>query len=118
MLVKNFSSVDFLQRYRLLETNARILNAGSASTRYGNNCINVDIQDKENVDLVCDIQDLPDTIGQFDAVICIAVLQYCLSPQLVARNFHRVLKPGRLLYVDAPWVQHAYALNSGAILSH
>ena len=82
-----------------------MLNAGSAETRFGTNCVNVDIQAKSNVDIVCDLHDLPEDIGEFDVVICNAVLQYCHDPRRVADNLLRVLKPGGLLFVDAPWVQ-------------
>lgn len=105
LLVKHYSVGDFLHDYHLLGTRKRILNAGSSSVRYGENCVNVDIQDKENVDVVCDIHDLPDSIGEFDAIICNAVLQYCRSPETVAKQFHRILKPGGYLFIDAPWVQ-------------
>jgi SAM-dependent methyltransferase len=105
VIVKNFSEHDFLERYSLLQGNKRILNAGSSSVRFGENCINVDIQTKPNVDIVADIQSLPNDLGEFDAIVCSAVLQYCANPALVADGFMRVLKPGGYLFVDAPWVQ-------------
>jgi len=105
MLVKNYTENDFLVRYNLLENNARILNAGSSNVRYGKNCLNIDIQNKPNVDVVCDLHDLPDSIGQFDAIICNAVLQYCHTPKTVGEQFYKVLKVGGYLFVDAPWVQ-------------
>ena len=104
LLVKNYSEFDFLRSYRLLD-GARILNAGSASVRYGTNCVNIDIQQKPNVDIVCDLHALPASLGLFHAVVCNAVLQYCSEPQRVADEFARLLKPGGLLFVDAPWVQ-------------
>jgi len=102
---KSFSVEDFIDRYALISSNARILNAGSAETRYGANCINIDVQAQPNVDVVCDLHELPPSLGQFDAVICNAVLQYCANPRLVASNLHAALKPGGFLFVDAPWVQ-------------
>jgi len=105
LLVKDYTEQNFLHDYHLLAPGKRILNAGSSSVRYGENCINVDIQSKENVDCVCDIHELPSLLGEFDAIICNAVLQYCRSPETVAKQFYRVLKPGGYLFVDAPWVQ-------------
>lgn len=105
MWVKQFSDKDFIKRYRLDEPDIRVLNAGSSSLRYGPNFLNVDIQHKDGVDIVCDIHQLPQDIGQFDAIICNAALQYCHSPHRVAHEFKRVLKPGGLLFIDAPWVQ-------------
>lgn len=105
LLVKDYSEYEFLQDYQLLALGKRILNAGSSSVRYGENCINVDIQDKGNVDYVCDIHELPNSIGEFDAIICNAVLQYCRNPETVAKQFYKVLKPGGYLFVDVPWIQ-------------
>lgn len=105
MLVKHYRIADFLQQYQLVENNARILNAGSGYSHINKNSLNVDIQDKEGVDVVCDLHDLPESIGTFDAVICSAVLQYCHTPDVVAQNFMKVMKPGALLYVEAPWIQ-------------
>lgn len=105
-MVKNYTDYDFLNEYALLEDkNIRILNVGSSSVRYGENCINVDIQNKPNVDVICDIHNLPDSLGNFDVIICNAVLQYCSSPKTVAQQFFKVLRPGGYLFVDAPWVQ-------------
>lgn len=104
-MIKHYTSDDFLAEYHLLDSGARILNAGSASRRYGTNCVNVDIQDKPNVDVVCDLHDLPDSLGLFDAIICNAVLQYCRDPRRVATQFYNHLKPGGYVYVNVPWVQ-------------
>lgn len=105
LLVKNYSQYDFLAEYGLLSGDKRILNAGSSTLQLGANCVNVDIQRKRNVDVICDIHELPDSLGVFDAIVCNAVLQYCHNPQRVAEEFYRVLKPGGYLFVDAPWVQ-------------
>lgn len=102
MLIKNYTEHVFLEKYGLLDGEKRILNAGSSSIRYGSNCVNVDSQKKENVDIVCDIHQLPESLGTFDVIICNAVLQYCNNPQKVADEFERVLKPGGFLFVDAP----------------
>lgn len=102
---RKYNVYEFIEEYHLLEEGKRLLNAGSANKRYGNNCVNIDIQPKANVDLVCDIHKIPEDIGKFDAVICNAVLQYCHHPRIVANQFYNILKPGGLIYIDAPWVQ-------------
>jgi len=105
MLKKYYTADEFVRDNDLILSGARILNAGSSTTRFGQNCTNVDIQEKDNVDLVADLHSLPDSIGKFDAVICNAVLQYCRSPATVIEQFKKVLNPGGLLFIDAPWVQ-------------
>ena len=101
-LKKGYSEHSFLADYNLLDVEKRILNAGSSSVRYGENCVNVDIQEKENVDFVCDLHKLPDSIGEFDAIICNAVLQYCHTPVRVTKEFHRILKTGRISICRRP----------------
>ena len=105
MSKKSMSAEQFIERYDLRDNSQTILNAGSSTTRFGANCLNVDIVAKDNVDLVCDLHDLPDELGPFDAVVCNAVLQYCRDPWHVARRLHAVLKTDGLIFVDAPWVQ-------------
>lgn len=105
MYIKNFDEYAFLDRYGVLRRNLRILNAGSGSVRYGENCLNVDVQPKENVDLVCDLHELPDSLGTFDVIICNATLQYCRNPLAVAERFYDLLRAGGYLFVEAPWVQ-------------
>ena len=104
-LIKDYTESDFLSKYNLLNNENRILNAGSSSVRYGTNCVNIDIEPNPNVDVVCDIQAIPDSLGQFDVIICNAVLQYCPDPPRVAAEFQRVLKPGGYLFIDVPWNQ-------------
>jgi len=104
-LIKNYSEHDFLSEYVVSSGDKRVLNVGSSSVRYGKNSVNADIQRKQNVDVVCDMHELPNHSADFDAIICNAVLQYCHSPWKVATEFYRVLKPGGYLFVDAPWVQ-------------
>lgn len=103
MLIHNYNAERFFTDY--LTPSSRILNAGSKSTRFGKNCINIDIQPAPNVDIVGDIHSLPRDAGQFDAVICTAVLQYCRNPFLVADEFMQALNPGGYLFVSAPWLQ-------------
>ena len=105
LLVKNFTEHDFLARYNLSGADRRVLNAGSSSVRYNMNCVNVDIRPKRNVDVICDIHNVPALPGQFDAIVCNAVLQYCQDPHSVALEFHRILKSGGYLFLDAPWIQ-------------
>lgn len=45
----------------------------------------------------CDLCAMPFSDGDFDAVVCIAVLTYAASIERVFREFERVLRPGGLL---------------------
>lgn len=109
-LVRDYSRQHFLAMHFAplgYRTDPRVLNAGSKGTRLGTRCLNVDIAPGPNVDLVCDLHDLPDTLpgGPFDVVVCSAVLQYCRDPEWVLARFRHHLKTGGLLYLSVPWVQ-------------
>jgi SAM-dependent methyltransferase len=100
---KSFDIDDFLLAYGFPKAN--ILNAGSSSTNLGGNCVNVDIQQKHGIHCLCDVHHIPFGEATFDIVVLSAVLQYCRDPYQVASELLRVLKPGGILYVDAPFVQ-------------
>lgn len=104
-LVRDYSRDRFLVEY--VPAFASVLNAGSKNTRLCFSCFNVDIAPGPEVDLVCDLHDLPDILpgGPFDVVVCSAVLQYCRRPEVVLSHFWHHLKAGGLLYLSVPWVQ-------------
>ena len=100
---KSYDVQDFLSAYGF--AGARVLNAGSSSTTLCENCVNVDIQDKRGIHCVCDVHHVPFAESTFDIVVLSAVLQYCRNPYQVSEELFRVLKPGGVIYVDAPFVQ-------------
>ena len=55
-------------------------------------------------DICGDAQALPCRTGSVDAVICVSVLEYVQSPERVLEEFYRVLKPGGVIYLSAPFV--------------
>jgi SAM-dependent methyltransferase len=58
--------------------------------------------------IVCDGHDLPFADGAFAAVVGKAVLEHVADPQRVAREVHRVLAPGGLLYSEVPFMQQVH----------
>jgi SAM-dependent methyltransferase len=58
--------------------------------------------------IVCDASDLPFESGQFDLVICIAVLEHVLEPQRCADEIHRVLADDGLIYATTPFMQQVH----------
>jgi SAM-dependent methyltransferase len=58
--------------------------------------------------IVCDGHDLPFADGAFAAVVCQAVLEHVADPQRVARELHRVLAPGGLVYSEVPFMQQVH----------
>jgi len=58
--------------------------------------------------IVCDASDLPFEDGQFDLVICVAVLEHVLDPQRCVDEMHRVLSANGLIYATTPFMQQVH----------
>lgn len=58
--------------------------------------------------VVCDASDLPFEDGQFDLVICIAVLEHVLEPQRCVDEIHRVLAEDGVVYATTPFMQQVH----------
>jgi 2-polyprenyl-3-methyl-5-hydroxy-6-metoxy-1,4-benzoquinol methylase len=54
-------------------------------------------------DLICDITSIPEPDASFDAILCTEVLEHVPDPVTVLRELARLLKPGGLLIVTAPF---------------
>jgi SAM-dependent methyltransferase len=78
--------------------------------------IGIDMEEGNNVDLVLDFTEDYDVIEraldgeQFGTVFCLSVLEHCANPFKMADNIQRILKPGGILFVSAPfsWRVHGY----------
>lgn len=86
-----------------------ILNIGSGNSPRKTGILNVDMMDYENVDIICDIHDLPFKDESVDAISNIAVLEHVKSPKLVIEEIHRVLKPGGKVFSVIPFMQPFHA---------
>lgn len=70
--------------------------------------INLDIKITSLTNVVGDAISLPFLNNQFDGVVMQATLQYPKDPVLVAKEIHRVLKPGGYVYIEAPFFEPFY----------
>lgn len=59
--------------------------------------------DTSNIDLVCDIADVPEPDASFDVILCSEVLEHLPDAVRVLDEFARLLKPGGRLIVTAPF---------------
>lgn len=103
---------------------SRILDAGAGELRYKRFCLHLDYVsqdfaqydgkgdgrglqpgswDTSNVDIVSDITAIPESDASFDAVMCTEVFEHLAEPIKAIREFARLLKPGGLLILTAPF---------------
>jgi SAM-dependent methyltransferase len=59
--------------------------------------------DTSGVDIVCDIVAIPEPDDAFDAILCSEVLEHIPEPVLALDEFARLLKPGGVLILTAPF---------------
>ena len=58
---------------------------------------------RDGLDIVCDIVNIPEPDGAFDAVMCVEVLEHLPEPIAALRELARLLRPGGILIVTAPF---------------
>lgn len=85
------------------------INIGSGNSKVSDNVCNVDIFTYDNVDVVCDIENLPFKDNSIDVILNIAVLEHVPNPQKVIDEIHRVLKPDGVVYTAFPFMQGFHA---------
>lgn len=64
--------------------------------------------DTSNIDLVCDIVDVPEPDSSFDVILCSEVFEHLPDPLKALDEFARLLKPGGELIVTAPFASFVH----------
>lgn len=64
--------------------------------------------DTSNIDLICDIVDVPEPDASFDVILCSEVLEHVPDALKVLDEFERLLKPGGKLIVTAPFASFVH----------
>ena len=59
--------------------------------------------DYGRLDIVSDIASIPEPDSSFDAILCVEVLEHVPDPTLVIKEFGRLLRPGGVLILTAPF---------------
>jgi ubiquinone/menaquinone biosynthesis C-methylase UbiE len=69
-------------------------------------CVDIDVA--SDVSIIADAHNLPFLDSQFDAVITTAVLEHVVDPVQVVNEIWRVLKFGRYVYSEIPFMQQVH----------
>jgi SAM-dependent methyltransferase len=94
----------FKRRRRIADREGAFVNLGSGNTRIHERVVNLDATPYDEVDLVCDIADLPLEDASVDVVFNISVLEHLPDPETVLAEIRRVLRPGGWIYTDVPFI--------------
>jgi SAM-dependent methyltransferase len=70
--------------------------------------VSTDVALSGRTHMVCDAHDLPFEDGTFDAVVAQAVLEHVVDPWRCVEEFHRVLRPGGLVFAETPFMQQVH----------
>jgi SAM-dependent methyltransferase len=92
-----------------LGTQATILNLGSGRTNFGLRVVNLDIGPFSHVDVVAVGERLPVQDASLDGVITQGVLEHVPDLPATLAEINRVLRPGGLVYHEAPFIQGYHA---------
>jgi len=91
--------------------------------KYRSNVIYTEISDLPTTDVICFGENLPFKENSFDGVVCLAVLEHVVNPQIVFDELVRVTKPGGSIIIDWPFLQpyhghpfHFYNATSQGVL--
>jgi SAM-dependent methyltransferase len=84
----------------------RVIHIGGGPNRNHPREININVVQMEHVDIVGDTENLPLKDNSIDALICNAVLEHVKDLDSAVGEFNRVLKPGGLIYIEIPFMQH------------
>lgn len=88
---------------------ATILNLGSGRTNFGQRVVNLDIGPWSHVDMVAVGERLPVQDASLDGVLTQGVLEHVPDLPATLAEIDRVLRPGGLVYHEAPFIQGFHA---------
>ena len=85
------------------------VNVGSASQRFGNKMVNLDLIAGPEVDIQGNVLCLPLANMSVDTLVCTGVLEHVCDPHQAVAEIQRVLRPGGGVFIETPFMQTAHA---------
>jgi uncharacterized protein YbaR (Trm112 family)/SAM-dependent methyltransferase len=85
---------------------ALLLNIGAGVKRFSRTrCINLDLEEFGNVDMVADGQEMPISDQSIDMVLVEYVVEHVPDSKRIVAEIYRILKPGGYIYATVPFIQ-------------
>lgn len=97
----------FIKEY--VNNEAVAINLGSGNSNISEKITNLDIFPYKNVNICCDIENIPLAPESVDVVLNIAVLEHVAKPEIVMEEIFRILKKGGVVYTYFPFMQPYHA---------
>lgn len=79
------------------------INLGSGNNNF-DNYINIDLGNYEDVDIICDLTEIPLKNESVDLIACNSVFEHLQSPFKVKDEVTRILKKGGIFYLCVPFM--------------
>jgi len=92
------------RRFIDAEKDGILVNLGSGNLRVDESVPNFDMAAYPNVDVICDVTDLPLVDESVDAILASFVLEHLPEPRAAVREMFRVLRPGGRIFSEVPFV--------------
>jgi len=92
------------QRFIDAEKRGVLVNLGSGNLRVDESVPNFDMASYPNVDVICDVTDLPLEDDSVDAILASFVLEHLPDPRVAVREMYRVLRPGGRIFSEVPFI--------------
>lgn len=83
----------------------KILNIGSGIKKYGNRCVNLDIEPFPGVDVMSDARNMPFKDESFDLVLLEYVTEHVSDSSKMMAEINRVLKKEGVVFSTVPFMQ-------------
>jgi SAM-dependent methyltransferase len=102
---------------RNVKPGSRVLDLGGHRTgkrgqfdicRYDLRVVCVNLSNRKGTDVQADARWVPFEDGSFDVAICSELVEHLFSPQDVLREIHRLLRPGGVLLMCAPFLHRIH----------
>lgn len=90
---------------------ARLLDLGCGDRRLRKDAVNLDITPQPDLTVRGDAHALPFRTGSFGAVVLQTVIEHVREPERVIEETARVLEPGGLAYIEAPFLYPVHDRN-------